>query len=348
MNPKMTITDAATCLGQTKTWVTSLLVDRNLPYFKSSGAIYFEHETARNFFQFSFTPRVIVFQIVKGGTGKTSLVYEFANRASLYGARVLCIDMDQQGNLTHAFNQDAEDLPVMIDVLVDNHPLEASIIQVAPGIDLLPSRFENAMLDEILRLKNLPLDLVYREPLQGLKKHYDVIVVDCPPSLGQSVAACALAADYLLSPVTPEKFALSGLEIAYQSLEELQENFGLSIAFGVVLNKFEARTTLSQDALKYLQKNPRYRNKLLKNCIRASQDFPKVIANQGSIFDAIKPTTAKEDVDHLTRELLEIMPPLPPLFPATKKALSKSLLTRSAPYVRKKKLPKKEFNPSLI
>lgn len=347
MNPKMTITDAATCLGQTKTWVTSLLTERSLPYFKSNGVIYFEHETAKHFFQFSFTPRVIVFQIVKGGTGKTSLVYEFANRANLYGARVLCIDMDQQGNLTHAFNQDAEESPVMIDVLVDNHPLEDSIIEVAPGIDLLPSRFENAMLDEVLRLKNFPLEHVYREPLQRLKKYYDVIVVDCPPSLGQSVAACALAADYLLSPVTPEKFALSGLEIAYQSLEELQENFELSIDFKVVLNKFEARTTLSQEALKYLQKNPKYRNKLLKNCIRSSQDFSKAVANQGSIFDAIKPTTAKEDVDHLTRELLEIMSPLPPLFPTAKKGLAQSLLSRSSPYARKKKLPKKEFNPSL-
>ncbi len=344
MNPKMTITDAAVSLGQTKAWVASLLTERDFPYFKTNGLIYFEHETARRFFQFSFTPRVIVFQIVKGGTGKTSLVYEFAIRASLYGARVLCVDMDQQGNLTHAFNQDAEGLPVMIDVLVDNHPFESSIVQVAPGIDLLPSRFENAMLDEVLRLKNLPLDLVYREPLQGLKKHYDVIVVDCPPSLGQSVAACALSADYLLAPVTPEKFALSGLDIAYQSLEELQESFNLSISFGVVLNKFESRTTLSQNALKYLQKSPKYKNKLLKNCIRSSQEFPKVIAGNGSIFDALKPTTAKEDVDHLTRDLLEIAPPLQPIFSTPKKTLAQSLLTRSSPYLKRKKASTKEFN----
>jgi chromosome partitioning protein len=329
MNPKMTIIDAAACLGQTKTGATSLLTERGLSYFKSNAAIYFKHETARKFFQFSFTPRVIVFQIVKGGTGKTSLVYEFAIRASLYGARVLCVDMDQQGNLTHAFHQDAEGLPVMIDALVDHHSLEASIVQVAPGIDLLPSRFENAMLDEVLRLKNLPLELVYREPLQRLKNHYDVIVVDCPPSLGRSVAACALAADYLLAPVTPEKFALSGLDIVYQSVEELQDNFDLPINLGVVLNKFEFRTTLSQDALKYLQQNPKYNHKLLKNCIRTSQEFPRVMANSGSIFDVLKPTTAKEDIDHLTQTLLEIVPLFPSIPPAYEKTLMGSTLARS-------------------
>jgi chromosome partitioning protein len=307
MNPKMTSTDAATCLGKNKTWVASALQKARLDYSKVNNQVYFGHETARQFFRFPFTPQVIVFQIVKGGTGKTSLVYEFAIRASLYGAKVLCVDMDQQGNLTHAFNQNAEDLPVMIDVLVDNVPLKDSIIPVAPGIDLLPSRFENATLDEVLRLKKLPLEKVYREPFQELKSEYDLIIVDCPPSLGQSVAACALASDYVISPVTPEKFALSGLEMARQSIDELRLSFGIPIQFKVLLNKYEARTTMSQIALKQLLKSPQYEGQLLKNYIRLSQDFPKAISNGGSIFDVIKSTTAKEDVDAVTQELMGIL-----------------------------------------
>jgi chromosome partitioning protein len=306
MNPKMTVKDAALCLEKSESWLVSTLQKRQLDFLKSQNQYYFGFETARQLFQLPFTPKVFVFQIVKGGTGKTSLVHEFAVRASLYGARVLCVDMDQQGNLTQAFNINAESLPVMVDVLVDNHPLVESIVPIAPGIDLLPSRFENAMLDEAIRLKNCPLEAIYREPLQALKKQYDVIVVDCPPSLGQSVAACALAADTVLAPVTPEKFALSGLEMAYQSLEELQTSFGLSIDFGVVLNKFEARNVLSQNAAKYLLRHPKYQNKLFKNYIRLSRDFPNTIAKNGSIYDTVKQTAAKEDVDFLTQELLGI------------------------------------------
>lgn len=302
----MTVNDAAQALGKNKTGIVSALQERSLSYSTAHKQIYFGHETARKLFNFSFSPKVFVFQIVKGGTGKTSLVHEFAIRASLYGAKVLCIDMDQQGNLTHAFNVNADPLPVMIDILVDNHPLKESIVSAAPGIDLLPSRFENAMLDEVLRLKKLPIESVYREPFQALKKDYDVVIVDCPPSLGQSVAACALAADYVLAPVTPDKFALSGLEMAHQYIDELQGGFGLKIHLGVVLNKYESRTALSQNALKQLLKDPRYEGKLLKNYIRYSQEFSKVIDNQGSIFESLKPSIAKEDVDGLTQELLDL------------------------------------------
>lgn len=304
MNPKMTASDAANCLGKSKAWVVSTLKERDLPFSKSSNQVYFGHETAKRLFNNTFNPQVIVFQIVKGGTGKTSLVHEFAIRASLYGAKVLCIDMDQQANLTLAFNQNAENLPVMIDILVDGHPFEEAIVEVLPGLDLLPSRFENAMLDEVLRLKKCPLQEVYRNPFQAFKNQYDLIVVDCPPSLGQSVAACALAADRVLAPVIPEKFALSGLDMAYQSIEELQENFGIDISFSVVLNKFEAKTGLSQNAMHYLLRHPKYGSKLLRNNIRFSQEFPKVIANNISVFDTIKRSIAKEDVDHLTQELL--------------------------------------------
>ncbi len=304
----MTATDAAACLGKSKDAIAQLLRTHGLSHTKSHKEIYFGHETARALFQFPFSPRVIAFHIVKGGTGKTSLVYELAVRASLYGANVLCVDMDQQGNLTEAFQAAAQtqESPVMIDVLADGVPLEDCILSILPGIDLLPSRFENAMLDEMIRAKGLSIEHVYRERFQPLKKAYDLIVIDCPPSLGLSVAAIALSADHLIAPVTPEKFALSGLELAYQSINELQELHDISIRFGVVLNKIEARTTLSQLTLKFLLKHSNFADLLFKRSVRFSQEFPNAIASHGSIFDALRTTAAKEDIDALTRELLGI------------------------------------------
>lgn len=306
MNPKMTTSDAARCLRKSEAWVINCLQKQKLPFEKHQNQIHFGFEAAQKLFRLSFTPKVFVFQIVKGGTGKTSLVHEFAIRASLYGARVLCIDMDQQGNLTHAFNIGAESLPVMIDVLVDDFPLMETIVRVAPGIDLVPSRFENAMLDEAIRQRHLEIASLYRNPLHALKQHYDVIIVDCPPSLGLSVAACALSADYIVAPVTPEKFALSGLETAYQSIEELQNTFRTTIQFGIVLNKYESRNVLSQNAAEYLLRNSKYQNKLLKNYVRFSRDFSQSIAKNGSIYDSVKKSSAKDDIDLLTQELLNI------------------------------------------
>jgi len=304
MNPKMTSADAAKCLKKSEAWIHAALQERNLSFVRAQNQFYFGHDTAKQLFNFLFDPRIIVCQIVKGGTGKTSLVYEFAIRASLYGAKVLCIDMDQQGNLTHAFNKDAEVLPVMVDVLADNYPIQDSIVEVAPGLHLLPSRFENAMLDEVIRVKKIPLEKVYRTLLWPLKAHYDVIIIDCPPSLGQSVAACALAGDYVVAPVTPEKFALLGFDITCQSIKELQEAYHINIPLGIVINKFDSRTTLSQSALKHLMQDPSVKDKLLKSYIRMSQEFPNAISKNQSIFDIVKYSSAKEDIDHFTRELL--------------------------------------------
>ncbi len=308
MNPKMTAMDAARALGQSEAWVHLKLQEYALSYSKSQNQIYFGARSAQRIFQYHFDPKVIAFQIVKGGTGKTSLVYEVAVRASLYGAKVLCIDMDQQGNLTNAFNQNAETIPVMVDSLLEGYNLQDCIVNVAERIDLIPSRIENAMLDEAIRLKKLSLETVYRIPFQHLKSQYDLIIVDCPPSLGQSVAAIALAADKILAPVTLEKFAISGLEVTEQSIRELQENYGIEISLGIILNKFDARSLLSQETLQRLKRQPKYQNRFLKSFIRLSNEIPNATANNRSIFDVIKSTYAKQDVDSLTQELLEIIP----------------------------------------
>ena len=306
MDPRITVSDAALCLAKTKAWLLASLKERSLPYVKTASQEHFAHHTARQVFNFSLKPKVMVFQIVKGGTGKTSLVRELAIRASLYGAKVLCVDMDQQGNLSLAFNQNADELPVMIDVLVDHYPINDAIIEVLPGIDLLPSRFDNALLDAVITQKDMPLDQIYREPFQAFKKNYDLILVDCPPSLGQSVSACALAADCIIAPVVPEKFALAGLDMVYQVIQELEQRFQVKLPLGVLLNKFESKTRMSFDTLGYLLRHPKYGAHLLKNTVRYSNDFPKSIAENRSIFDTLKTSIAKEDIDCLTRELLNI------------------------------------------
>lgn len=264
MNPKMTVEDAAHILGRSQAAIYAELKTRNLAFATTDNLFHFDHHTARELFQFPFKSKVVVFQILKGGTGKTSLAFEFAVRASLYGAKVLCLDLDQQGNLTQAFNQSAESVPVMVDSLAEGYSLLDSFLSVGAGIDLIPSRIENALLDEVIRTKQFALEKVYRDPLRTLKKSYDLIVVDCPPSLGQSVAAAALAADLMIAPVTPEKFALSGLKATYQSIEELQVEFGIEIPFNIVFNKFDPEISQCVEVLAWLKQQPEYQNKILE------------------------------------------------------------------------------------
>jgi chromosome partitioning protein len=324
MNPKMTVEDAAKVLGKSQDLIYAELINRNLDFTTTDNLFHFGHLTARELFQFSFKPKVVVFQILKGGTGKTSLAFEFAVRASLYGAKVLCIDLDQQGNLTQAFNQDAEAVPVMVDSLAEGYSLLDSFIPVEEGIDLLPSRIENALLDEVIRTKHFALEKVYRDPLKILKKSYDLIVVDCPPSLGQSVAAAALAADLIIAPVTPEKFALSGLKATYQSTEELQAEFGIEIHLNIVLNKFDPEIPQSVETLAWLKQEPYYQKKILNTLVRLSQEFPKASLQSESLFESVWANPAKDDVDQFTRLILGLQEVTPPTLPSSSTTNSQS------------------------
>ena len=293
-------------MGVTEGWVNKQLKSLKLPTTRSGGRLFFEYAAARALFQFTFKPQVIAFQIVKGGTGKTSLAFEFSIRANLYGARVLCIDLDQQGNLTHALHTDAEHSPVMIDILAEDYSFDHAILPVHEGLDVLPSRIENSMLDDVIRLRKFPLNRVYADPLAKLREKYDLIVVDCPPSLGQSVSAITLAADRIVAPVVPEKFALSGLAATQQAICDLSKRFSTPIHLDILFNKFDPKSNISKKALESIQESPLYRPHLLPFTIRLSPELPQAISQGQSVFDTVKINKAKQDIDWLTRYLLTL------------------------------------------
>jgi len=302
----MTAAEVASFLGLTVQAIHKQLRTKELTYEKSQNRVFFGHETVRRLLPLTFKQKVIAIQIVKGGTGKTSLAQSLAVRANLYGARVLCIDLDQQGNLTQSFNTNPEEYPAMIDLLTDGSPTTDAIVPIGPGLDLLPSRIENAILDNTIMLKRFPLDRVYSERITPLRSEYDLILIDCPPAIGQSVAAVTLAVDLVVAPVTPEKFCLSGLKISTQEIANLENTYKKKIPMKIVLNKFDTRTMLSHEVLSSLIKHPEYASKIFRSYVRTSQEFPNAVAKGGTIFDSLRESTAKEDIDLLTREILEL------------------------------------------
>jgi len=306
MDPKMNVKDAAQFLGISPKDLVKRLSKCNLPYLKRKGMVYFDYNTSCELFAHKFTPRAISFQIVKGGTGKTSLATSFAICANLYGLKVLCIDLDQQGNMSQSFGVDAESLPVMVDILAEGYTYAQAITNVLPGLDLLSSRIENALIDDVIKLRKYPLDKVYREPFKKLKETYDLIVVDCPPNLGQSVAAITLAVDQVVAPVVPENFALTGLKATSNAIVELQAQYHHKVELAVVMNKYDPKIKLSHDAYSALISHPVYNKRMCETIIGLYQDFPDAVANNASIFDDLKGSNAKKDIDSFTREILNI------------------------------------------
>ena len=223
MEPKMLTGDVAHFLNITNQAVLKKLKTKSLPHNKIGKHVYFGYDAAKELFNFKLKNTIIAFQIVKGGVGKTALTHSIAARASLYGAKVLCIDLDQQANLTRHFGVKAESLPVMIDIIKGAAKIENSIVEITDGIHLFPSRIDNAILDDHIMVESLRLDKVYKEHIDVIKEHYDLILIDCPPALGRSVAAAALASDFIAAPVTPDTQCLTGLDLLSGGLKSIKK-----------------------------------------------------------------------------------------------------------------------------
>lgn len=307
MNPKMTAKDAAEFLDISLQGINKSLKTKDIEIQKSANRIYFGHESARKFFQLPVKKKTIAFQVVKGGTGKTAIGLNVALRASLYGLRVLCIDLDQQGNLTNLLGIDGEEYKCIFDALTNpqiNFP--DLIVNIHPGIDLIPSNLDNALLESTLILKKIRLDKVYDQRIKEVKDQYDLVVLDCPPALGANNAAAALASDLVVCVVDPDSNAIKGLLYSYQEITRLAEDNERTIPVRIVLNKFDKRTSLSHDTLEKLIRHDVFGRMLYKSYVGTNQQIPNANASQTTIFDSLKDSSAKVDIDLLTREILEL------------------------------------------
>lgn len=305
MHPKILIADIAEILDVSVQFVHKKLKENNFEYEKDGHRIFFTHKTSKLLLNKKFKKKVYSFHLVKGGVGKTVISLNFAIRASLLGAKVALIELDQQSNLTRSFKINAEDKPVMIDIINEKLSLHEYLIPVLDGVDFLPSRVDNALLDNSLMLGKFPLDKVFYKPIQELKKIYDIIVIDCPPSLGSSVIAAAMASDTIVFPINPTDYSIAGLNLTYHELKSLFERYEKKMDLKILFNKYDARTNLSFTTMSEIIKHPEYNKLLIKGYIRNLQGIENSISENQSVFDTLKKTPEKEDFAIITSELLE-------------------------------------------
>lgn len=307
--PKMAVTHVADILDISLQGVHKQLKSMNLKPFKIGNKSYITHDMGKELFRLKFEKQKIAFQIVKGGTGKTTALHNISCAASLYGAKVLAIDLDPQGNLTDAFNVDADSFPVLIDIFEDESLIQDAIINVSEGIDIIPSRIENVVLDNKLALSKSPLHNLFSDILYSVEDNYDFIFIDCPPTMGHSVSAASLYADTLLVPLNPDRFSAKGLKILKTEIANLEKMYKRKINHKVFLNKYSSNTILSDKAIQTTISAETATNNALNTAIRQSQEIPNAIDQNFNIFSSLKQSIVREDFDLLTRELLNITIP---------------------------------------
>lgn len=202
--------------------------------------------------------RLIVVANQKGGVGKTTSTVNLAAALALQGLHVLVIDLDPQGNASTALGVEHHvDVPNVDDVIVDGVPLAAVVVPV-PGIDGLwcaPASIalagaEITLVPMVARETRLAraLDAYRLEHETAVGRRLDVILIDCPPSLGLLTVNAFVAGREVLIPVQCEYYALEGLGQLLTSIDLIREHLNPELALShVLLTMLDNRTRLSAE-----------------------------------------------------------------------------------------------------
>jgi len=184
----------------------------------------------------------------KGGVGKTTTTVSLAAAIAEYGARVLLVDLDPQGNATTGVGLRAQEGdPSTYRVLVDDLPMrEATVPTGIDGLDVVRSSLDLAGA-EVELVPAFSREHRLKRALESVTGDYDVVFIDCPPSLGLLTINALVAADQIIVPIQCEYYALEGLGQLLRTIELVGQSLNRELALGgVILTMFDGRTNLSQ------------------------------------------------------------------------------------------------------
>jgi chromosome partitioning protein len=214
----------------------------------------------------------------KGGTGKTTTVRTLTDVFRRAGLEVLVVDLDPQGNLSDYFDVDPEATPTIGDVLGGR---AKAVDAVRDGV--LPANLSLAEAELMLAGK-MGRELTLKRALKPITGDYDLILLDCPPSLGLLTVNALVAADHALLTTEAQYFALQGVEQALEVIELARDGLNPDLGWlGVVFNIADMRTRHSRDAYATLKEH--IGEKLLTSTVRQSIAYAESAELAISILD---------------------------------------------------------------
>src|ERR1700745_2101359 len=200
------------------------------------------------------TAKVIAFANQKGGVAKTTTTLNLAVAFAEEGHRILCCDMDPQGNLTMSQGIDPDTLQKsMYDVLVHNLPMREGIQQREIGIACASIDLAGA---EIAMSTMIGRERALEKALEPILEDYDFICIDTPPSLGLLTINALTAADKVIVPVQCEYLSMRGLIQLQNTLAMIRENLNPTVDIeGTLQTLGDARTIHAKEAIEILEEN---------------------------------------------------------------------------------------------
>ncbi len=246
--------------------------------------------------------KIIAITNQKGGVGKTTTALNLSSSLALAGVNILVVDSDPQGNLTSGFGIKKDQIKAdLYEVYVGRSEVQDAIVQtLIPNLHLLPTSMD-LFAAEIELLEKTDREKKLKNILKPLKKNYQYIFMDCPPSFGLLTLNALVAAESVIVPVQCEFFAVEGLSLLIKLLWRVRGSFNEALDLeGILLTMYNKHLALSRqisDEVRRVFKSKVYDTVIPRNVILAespSHGKPAVLYSPNSTGAQGYITLAKE------------------------------------------------------
>jgi len=240
----------------------------------------------------------------KGGSAKTTTTINVGAALASLGKRVLLIDADAQGHLAEGFALPSGSLEKELSVVLDGKlGLSDIIVNLRPNLDLAPSNIRLSYLEAALFTRHRREDKL-KNALAEAKGAYDLVLIDCPPSLGLLTVNALSAADSVLIPMVCDFYAMLGVSLLLDVIEDIRAELNPSLAISGILPTRMNRTIHAREVLERTKAELAGRVAIFEPAVYESVRFKEASAAGQTIFEYAPYIQGAEAYLNLAKELV--------------------------------------------
>ena len=248
--------------------------------------------------------RIISLCNQKGGVGKTTTTINQAASLAQYGRRVLVVDFDPQGALSAGLGIQTHDVPTVYDLLLDTKrdPREVIVASRTEGLDVLPANIDLSAA-EVHLVNEVARETILARVLRHVSREYDVILIDCQPSLGLLTVNALTASHGVLIPMECEFFAMRGVALLIETIDKVRDRLNPAIELdGVLATMYDPRTLHAREVLERVVEA--FGDDVLETVIGRTVKFPDASVSGLPIIEFAPEHAAAQAYLRLARELV--------------------------------------------